>query len=126
MGMLEDDLDAGLRYVRGIARVCYEANRAWCAVNGDTSQPKWEDALQWQVQSVVNGVMFHMDNPDAGDSASHENWMAEKNAAGWVYGDTKNPNANPPTHPCMVPFDQLPPYQQAKDRLFRAIVHVLK
>ena len=29
------------------------------------------------------------------------------------------------THPCMVPFDQLPEWQQKKDKLFLAIVRAL-
>jgi len=106
-----------------VARICHEANRAWCAHNGDHSQPAWEDAPEWQRESALSGVAFHQHNPEAGDSASHDNWMAEKAEAGWVYGPEKNPDATPPTHPCMVPFDQLPPEQQFKDRLFRAIVH---
>lgn len=105
------------------AKIAHEVNRAWCAYNGDNSQPGWDDAPDWQRSSAINGVAFHRANPDAGDSASHDNWMAEKIAAGWVYGPEKLPDAKPPTHHCIVPFDQLPPDQQFKDRLFRTIVH---
>jgi hypothetical protein len=104
-----------------IARICHEVNRAWCEFNGDTSQSAWADAPAWQRDSAVNGVAFHQANPAAGDSASHESWMAEKVAAGWVYGETKDAEAK--THPCIVPFDRLPADQQFKDRLFRTIVH---
>jgi len=110
--------------IKTIAQVAHEANRAWCAANGDFSQPAWDDAPQWQRDSAVDGVRFHLENPDAGDSASHENWMRHKVADGWVYDDVKDPEAK--THPCMVPFDQLPREQQAKDALFRAIVHAIK
>lgn len=106
-----------------IAEVCHEANRAYCLALGDTSQPTWADAPDWQKASAVNGVLFHFANPEAGDAASHENWLKEKEAAGWKYGPVKDP-ANK-EHPCFVPFDQLPKEQQAKDRLFRAIVHAL-
>lgn len=106
-----------------LARIAHEANRAWCEFNGDTSQPAWDDAPEWQRSSAINGMAFHRANPDAGDSASHDSWMAEKVAAGWVHGDVKAPDALPPTHPCIVPFDQLPPEQQFKDRLFRTIAH---
>lgn len=104
-----------------VAQVAHEANRAWCAVNGDYSQPSWDSAPEWQKASAVDGVRFHVDNPDAGDSASHDNWMAHKKADGWVYGEIKDPEAK--THPCMVPFEDLPREQQIKDALFRAIVH---
>jgi len=103
-----------------LARVCHEANRAWCEYNGDTSQPAWEDAPKWQQDSAIAGVRFVVGNPDAGDSASHESWMREKVTDGWVYGEVKDPEAK--THPCMVPFEELPPEQQFKDRLFRTIV----
>lgn len=107
-----------------IARVCHEVNRAYCAALGDLSQPKWEDAPQWQRDSAHNGVMLHMGDPHAGPEASHKAWMVEKLAAGWVYGEVKDPEAK--THPCLVPFSDLPREQQAKDFLFRAVVHALK
>lgn len=109
--------------VERIARVAHEANRAWCAAIGDNSQPAFEAAPAWQTDSARNGVRFHHANPQAGDSASHDSWMKEKVDGGWVFGEVKDPEAK--THPCIVPFDELPPEQQAKDRLFRAVVHAL-
>lgn len=104
-----------------VAKIAHEVNRAWCAFNGDLSQPAWEDAPEWQRSSAINGVAFHRANPDAGDSASHDSWMAEKLGDGWVYGEVKDPEAK--THPCIRPFEELPADQQFKDRLFRTIVH---
>lgn len=106
-----------------IARVAHEANRVWCFVNGDYSQPRWEDAPSWQGISAIAGVKFHEDNPDASDSASHENWLELKTKEGWVYGPVKDPEAK--THPCMVPFEELPLVQQKKDALFRSICRAL-
>ena len=106
-----------------IARVCHEANRAWCAVNGDDSQKPWDQAEQWQRESAIAGVRFALANPDAPDSAQHDAWMNDKLRDGWIYGPVKDAAAQ--THPCLVPFDQLPAEQQAKDRLFRAIVAAL-
>ena len=108
-----------------VARMCHEANKVWCEMHGDDSQPSWNDAPEWQRESAVNGVLFHRDNPDAGDSASHDNWMREKVAAGWVHGEEKNPDATPPTHPCLVEFDDLPHFQRKKDAIFRALCHAL-
>lgn len=106
-----------------VAKVCHQANKAFCEYLGDTSQPDWDDAPEWQRESAIKGVQFHHDNPDAGDSASHQSWLEQKVADGWVYGETKDPEASPPTHPCIVPFDQLPAEQQFKDKLFRTVVH---
>lgn len=103
-----------------IARLAHEVNRVYCESIGDRSQPLWEDAPEWQKLSALAGVAFVIGNPDAPASANHESWLAVKNAAGWVYGTTKD--ADKKTHHCMVPFDELPKEQQVKDKLFRAVV----
>lgn len=103
-----------------IARICHEVNRIWCQFTGDLSQVGWDEAEDWQRQSAIDGVQFMIDNPDASDSALHDNWAADKRADGWVYGPEKDAEAK--THPCLVDFQELPPNQQFKDRLFRTIV----
>jgi hypothetical protein len=110
--------------VMQIAVVCHQANKAWCEANEDYSQKDWEQAEDWQRDSAIKGVEFAIANPDAGDSAQHDAWSADKVADGWVFGDAKDPVKK--THPCLVPFEQLPEFQQKKDRLFRAIVNSLK
>lgn len=102
-----------------IARLAHEINRAYCESIGDDSQPPWESAPDWQKDSARAGVLFHLQG-DHPPSASHENWMAQKQADGWVYGETKDAEAK--THPCMVPYEQLPQEQRAKDYLFRGLV----
>ena len=103
-----------------IAKVCHEVNRAYCQALGDNSQPSWDEAPEWQRSSAMLGVNLHISNHDAGPQASHESWMAQKVSEGWVYGAEKDPDAK--THPCIVPFCELPVAQQAKDYIFRAIV----
>lgn len=110
--------------ITDIARVAHEINRAYCRAVGDDSQPSWIDAPMWQKQSAFDGVAFHLENPDAGPSASHENWLKQKIREGWEYGEVKDPERK--KHPCMVAFDELPVEQKAKDHLFRAVVHALK
>lgn len=109
--------------VEDVARICHEANESLCVTQGDFSQPSWDDAPDWQKKSALNEVNFHLDNPDAGTDDSHNSWLAEKEADGWKYGEVKDPDKK--EHPCFVPYDQLPPEQQAKDYLFRGIVHAL-
>ena len=106
-----------------IARVAHEVNKAYCESLGDYSQTKWEDAPQWQRDSAMLGVKLHIENPQAGAAASHESWMAQKVADGWKWGAEKDAEAK--THPCIVPFDALPEAQQAKDYIFRGVVHAL-
>jgi len=110
--------------IKDIAKVCHEANKLLCESQGDFSQVDWWDSPNWQRDSAINQIKFHLANPDAGDSASHDAWMIEKTINGWIHGETKD--AELKTHPCMVPFEQLPLEQQAKDTLFRSIVNALK
>ncbi len=107
-----------------IAFVCHQANKAWCEMNGDNTQKDWALAEQWQRDSAINGVGFKLANPDAGEDAQHNSWMKEKVDQGWIYGPVKDANAK--THPCIVPFNELPKFQQQKDALFCAIVEALK
>lgn len=106
--------------VEDVAAACHEANAALCRSQGDASQPTWANAEPWQRQSAINGVLLHQRNHLAGvptpPSASHESWMAEKVATGWTWGPEKRPDLK--EHPCMVPYEQLPQKQQAKDALF--------
>lgn len=107
-----------------IAKVCHEANRAYCESIGDTSQVAWIDAPEWQRDSAIKGVQFCIDNPDAPPSANHESWLEVKRNDGWKYGPVKDIDKK--EHPCFVPYEQLPPEQQKKDALFNAIVRALK
>jgi hypothetical protein len=102
-----------------IAICCHEANRKFCIFTGDNSQKPWAESPLWQQESAIKGVHFVNNNPEASDSATHDSWMAEKVNDGWVYGEIKDAEAK--THPCIVPFDQLPADQQFKDKLFKIV-----
>jgi len=110
--------------ITSIAKVCHQANKAWCESNGDATQQDWDSAAQWQRDSAIDGVKFRLSNPDAGKDSQHNAWMDDKVKNGWVYGEEKN--ADKKTHPCIVPFDKLPEFQQKKNALFCAIVDALK
>ncbi len=103
------------------ARAAHEANRAYCLAIGDTSQPAWDDAPDWQKESARKGVAGAL----AGNTPeqSHAEWLAEKERTGWAYGAVKDIAAK--THPCMVPYRSLPPEQRAKDALFLSVVRAV-
>lgn len=103
------------------ARAAHEANRAYCIAIGDHSQPSWDDAPDWQKSSARNGVKGAL--AGATPEQSHESWLAEKSAAGWKYGATKNPETK--EHPCMVAYSDLPESQRAKDKIFIAVVRAV-
>lgn len=114
--------------IREIARVAHEVNRAYCAAIGDTTVVEWDAAPDWQQDSMVNGVRFHIEHysekgtwPQPADS--HKSWLADKVAAGWKYGPVKN--AETREHPCFVPYDMLPTEQRVKDFLFSGVIQAL-
>lgn len=109
--------------VENIAKVCHEANRAYCQSLGDFSQKSWDECPTWQRDSAMNGVLFHEAHPNAPASASHDNWSLEKIKDGWVYGPEKDPERK--QHPCLVDFTELPVEQQLKDYLFKGICKAL-
>jgi hypothetical protein len=94
---------------------------------GDDSQPSWEEAPEWQKESAIKGVALHIEGHITGEpvspEASHQAWMEEKVNDGWVYGPEKNTELK--THPCMVPYNDLPAEQRAKDHLFAAVIREL-
>ncbi|MGI4945870.1 MAG: RyR domain-containing protein [Janthinobacterium lividum] len=109
--------------VKEIARVCHEAYRGVCAAAGDTEQPAWLDAEQWQRDSMVRGVEAALARPLASARDLHNAWVLDQLSAGWTYGKTRSAEAR--THPSLVPFEQLPLIERAKDYVFRAVVDAM-
>ena len=110
--------------VQQIGRVAHECNRAYCLSIGDTSQPSWDRAPEWQRVSAMKGVQFHWHSLERGikpsPSASHESWLEEKRRDGWIWGAVKDPLKR--EHPCFVPYEELPSQQKMKDYLFASVV----
>ncbi len=102
--------------IEDVAEICHIFNRIYCEAIGDSTQPTWEEAPDWQKESAVNGVKYHLENPDSKPCDSHNNWLAEKEANGWKYGEVKDPEKK--EHPCMVAYEELPKEQQIKDAIF--------
>ncbi len=103
------------------ARAAHEANRAYCIAIGDTSQPSWDEAPDWQKSSASNGVVGALNGNTPEDS--HKGWMAEKVANGWTFGPVKDPDKK--EHPCMVPYAELPVAQRLKDSIFLSVVRAV-
>lgn len=110
--------------VEEVAKICHEVNKSYCESIGDNSVPSWDDAPEWQKETVVNGVNFHLCNPDSSPSDSHNNWMKKKEEEGWKYGPIKDPENK--EHPCYVPYQELPREQQSKDYIFMSIVKTIE
>lgn len=109
-----------IQLIQLVAKICHQANKAICESNGDFSQKNWDEAEQWQRDSAINGVQYALDNPESTPENLHKAWVAEKKSQDWIYGEVKDANAK--THPCLVPYAELPEHQKLKDAVFQSIV----
>lgn len=105
------------------ARAAHEANRVLCLALGDTSQPKWDDAPDWQKLSAMQGVQLILDHPETTPEQSHESWLKVKEDTGWKYGPVKDPEKK--EHPCFIPYGELPANQRLKDEMFGLVVRAV-
>lgn len=105
-------------HIEACARAAHEANRAYCIALGDNTQVPWDEAPEWQRASCIEGVkgVIKGSTPEE----SHAGWLRHKEADGWVYGMEKDPEKK--THPCMVPYAELPMSQRMKDHIFVGVV----
>lgn len=107
-----------------IASIAHGINLAYSASLGDQSHLPWEETSEELKKSIEYGVKLHLENPHTTPEQSHESWLVQKEADGWVYGEIKDLENK--THPCILPYDQLPAEQKTKDYLFKAVVTLLK
>jgi hypothetical protein len=105
-----------------VARVVHEANRVLQTQTLEEVGPAWDNAPDWQKESAYEGVHKAL----AGESPEelHASWCAFKRKDGWAYGVLKDERVK--THPCLVPYSELPATQKVKDYMFSAIVKAFK
>ncbi|NKZ84469.1 hypothetical protein GS982_19910 [Rhodococcus hoagii] len=107
---------------RQIARICHEANRAVQIINRDGRvNPHWPAMSKPMRESAERGVAKA--RAGATPEELHAAWCEDKRARGWTFGPEKNERLK--THPCLVPYGELPERERVKDRLFNAIVQAL-
>jgi len=111
-----------------LARACHAAWYAYTVLGLQENGEMWPDAPEWQKDSIRKAIDFWDDCLKRSDQVglleekilrlaplSHENWMKDKAADGWVYGEVKDSEKK--THHCMVPYGDLPESQQIKDEV---------
>lgn len=109
--------------IEDIARICHQANKAYCEAIGDYSNNDWEEAPRWQRESAIKGVEYRLKNLSASNASQHEQWMEIKRKEGWKHGPVKNSEKK--EHPCFLPYNSLPEAQRLKDALFSNIIITL-
>ena len=103
------------------ARAAHEANRAYCIAIGDASQLPWEAAPLWQHKSACAGVRQAL--AGVTPEQQHQAWCLDKRVDGWVLGAAKDQDRK--THPCLVPYAELPEQQRRKDELFGKVARAV-
>ena len=124
-----------------MAIACHQAWHAYAVDRLSEHGSTWAGAPDDQKDSIRDGIKFfntmitdlpgelsevqvnHIVNDLA--EAAHDNWCKYKRAAGWVYGGKKDPEKK--THPCLVPYSDLPAAQWKKDGIaLRTYVNMRK
>lgn len=107
-----------------IALIAYNIIAEYAKSIGEPERVPFDKLTDEQKQSYVDGVNYVLANPEAGPSAQHDMWLIAKQADGWTWGEVKDEEKK--THPAILPFEELPESQRAKDSIFRAVVLVSK
>jgi hypothetical protein len=108
--------------IEACAELAHEANRICSSALGDKSHRPWLEAPDWQKVSSRHGIMKALDG--ARPEALHDSWCEEKRRAGWSYGPVKDEALK--THPCLVPYAELPETQRRKDYLYQRVVRAMR
>lgn len=85
----------------------------WVSFQIAAGQPYNEEPDDDDLASNKRSIVNFLENPDRTPEQSHEMWMADRLANGWVYGSVKDKEKK--THPDLVPYDQLPEIEKRKD-----------
>ena len=86
---------------------------SWVTYQIAVGQPYNEVINDDQLESLMDGVCFALDNPDITSEENHNNWMKAKILQGWIYGQVKDFDKK--THPDLIPFNDLPDVEKLKD-----------
>ena len=110
--------------IETIARICHEAMSALVAEMEGEPHPRWESLKgsdnEWMIEDTKKNVIARINNPMSLMSLTHEAWKENRIDNGWVWGETKCSIKK--THPCLVPYGELPDSEILKDQVFTAIV----
>lgn len=102
--------------------VAHAANCKMQDIQGDPcpSQP-WDSENELLRETTINGI--RMIRMGYSNEEMHREWCERYWAEGWTFGPEKD--ALKKTHPCLVPYYELPSSQRHKTEVIRAIVITL-
>lgn len=110
--------------IHEIASSIHGATRALNRANGDLIPP-WEDLTEEEKLRAEVAVERLLSDPI---SRSHEElhnlWWELKIKDGWQYASEYSIELK--THPCMIPYNELPEIELIKDAIWGALIEVFR
>ena len=100
-------------HYKQIARMVHAVVREYNVVNsipGDNFV--WDKVRPEYRASIEQAVKNQLEDPASNPKESHDRWLADREKEGWVYGKIKDQSKK--THPCMVPYSELPGVQSER------------
>lgn len=108
-----------------IAEITYYANSVYRRSIGESERPDWSMLSDTTKAAIVKGVKFIITSEvEVSPPMNHMHWMNHKFNDGWVYGEIEDKDKK--THPCLLPYNTLPPEQRLKDEIYLTIVKQLR
>jgi RyR domain len=107
-----------------LARLCHEADRVLCCMQGDARVSPWETLDEEIQDEVVAAVREVLEHPELTDEARHARWLRQRRDAGWSYGPVRSIPSK--TDPALLEYDALPSERRLRRTLFGAIVRILR
>ncbi len=103
-----------------LAEACHEATKVISEQILSEEKKEWKLIDSATKARLINAVQRAIDKKITDPSVAHADWMADMVKQGWVYGEKLDETEK--THPCLVPYDQLPTGQQTKDHIYLSIL----
>lgn len=99
-----------------IAQECHTKNNELMMMNGEEQNGNW-DSLDRHTKFInLKSVIKALENPDLTAKDMHDEWMNNKIADGWKFGDVKDPELK--THPLIIDYDLMKDVDKMKDQIF--------
>lgn len=111
-----------------IARDVHEHNRTGlqAILRDDAPSQPWDCELPWikaktiEAVGVIRKAIADREDRDVTCRQLHESWVTWRKSLGWKYGKEKDYIRK--THPCIMPWENLPEAQKAKTELMYDVV----
>lgn len=110
--------------VQELAELIWSINLLYTKTAGlPVTTVPWVATSEEERAKFIAAVEEQIKNPSSSPENSHKRWMKSKKQDGWTFGEF---NRVGKTHPCLVNYDELPPEQQLKDKLFMKLIKMMK